>query len=390
MPVRATKRGAERTPLERRRATSDLRRVLRRAGRRARAAPAAARACWSSTATRSASARPRACAAPTAVAARTWGSASSIRQTFGELVVHTPARTYRWRLPWTFSTFDYRAPVRAAGRAGRLRRSRPRRSNGAHAASTVHTDRGDLTRAARRRRAGLAARPLRRGPRRSSRPRRGCRAAWRSTRDGPPRRRPRAVARPRATCAPGYSWSFPAGDELRVGVGSFDPRDHVKEPTVAPGRATSTSPAVALPGQLDPAPAAPPRPRTASSSSATAPATACRRRPRASAPRCTSASPAGASCAPSSRAARTREQALAALRRVLRRARCARSAGCCACRASSRASNPTPLMDTGARADGSAALHRLVLRPLPAHRATRVRARGPAAGDEPATVAAAA
>ena len=30
----------------------------------------------------------------------------------------------------------------------------------------------------------------------------------------------------------GYSWSFPAADELRVGVGSFDPRDHVKEPTV--------------------------------------------------------------------------------------------------------------------------------------------------------------
>jgi menaquinone-9 beta-reductase len=30
----------------------------------------------------------------------------------------------------------------------------------------------------------------------------------------------------------GYSWSFPAQDELRVGVGSFDPRDGVKEPTV--------------------------------------------------------------------------------------------------------------------------------------------------------------
>ena len=30
----------------------------------------------------------------------------------------------------------------------------------------------------------------------------------------------------------GYSWSFPAGDEVRVGVGSFDPRAHVKEPTV--------------------------------------------------------------------------------------------------------------------------------------------------------------
>jgi len=30
----------------------------------------------------------------------------------------------------------------------------------------------------------------------------------------------------------GYSWSFPADGELRVGVGSFDPRDHVKEPTL--------------------------------------------------------------------------------------------------------------------------------------------------------------
>ena len=31
---------------------------------------------------------------------------------------------------------------------------------------------------------------------------------------------------------PGYSWAFPAGDEVRVGVGSFDPRIHVKDPTV--------------------------------------------------------------------------------------------------------------------------------------------------------------
>ena len=30
----------------------------------------------------------------------------------------------------------------------------------------------------------------------------------------------------------GYGWSFPAGDELRVGVGSFDPHHHVKDPTV--------------------------------------------------------------------------------------------------------------------------------------------------------------
>jgi flavin-dependent dehydrogenase len=30
----------------------------------------------------------------------------------------------------------------------------------------------------------------------------------------------------------GYGWSFPADGEVRVGVGSFDPRYHVKEPTV--------------------------------------------------------------------------------------------------------------------------------------------------------------
>jgi len=30
----------------------------------------------------------------------------------------------------------------------------------------------------------------------------------------------------------GYGWSFPAGEETRIGVGSFDPRFHVKEPTV--------------------------------------------------------------------------------------------------------------------------------------------------------------
>ena len=47
-----------------------------------------------------------ACGVPT-----TWLDAlqlrGALRQTFGELVVHTPWRSSRWRLPWTFSTFDY-------------------------------------------------------------------------------------------------------------------------------------------------------------------------------------------------------------------------------------------------------------------------------------------
>ena len=32
----------------------------------------------------------------------------SWRQSFDEMVVHTPYRTARWSLPWSFSTFDYR------------------------------------------------------------------------------------------------------------------------------------------------------------------------------------------------------------------------------------------------------------------------------------------
>ena len=31
----------------------------------------------------------------------------------------------------------------------------------------------------------------------------------------------------------GYGWSVPAGREVRVGIGSYEPRDHVKQPTIA-------------------------------------------------------------------------------------------------------------------------------------------------------------
>ena len=49
----------------------------------------------------------------------------------------------------------------------------------------------------------------------------------------------------------GYGWSFPAGEETRVGVGSFDPRFHVKDTTVLLADDLERD-AVALPGQLDP------------------------------------------------------------------------------------------------------------------------------------------
>jgi menaquinone-9 beta-reductase len=165
-----------------------------------------------------------ACAAPTG-----WLEAleltDSMRQTFDELVVHTPHGTTRMRLPWTFSTFDYRQLCEALwrqcdaefetakihGRTGR----------------TVHTDRGDLT-------APLIVDAL----------------GWRRVLaaegfqppDAPLSRglevHPGGAADEleiwidRDYVPAGYSWSFPAREEVRVGVGSFDPRYHVKDSTM--------------------------------------------------------------------------------------------------------------------------------------------------------------
>ena len=165
-----------------------------------------------------------ACAAPTA-----WldalGLTDSLRQTFGELVVHTPHGTTTMRLPWTFSTFDYRELCRLLweqsdaafdtakvdGRTGR----------------TVHTDRGDVT-------ASLVVDAL----------------GWRRVLAAEGYQPPDAplsrglevhpgggsdrleIWIDRGYVPAGYSWSFPASDEVRVGVGSFDPRYHVKDSTV--------------------------------------------------------------------------------------------------------------------------------------------------------------
>src|SRR6476661_9278825 len=71
------------------------------------------------------------------------GLRDSLRQTFSELVIHTPFGTSRYSLPWTFSTFDYRTlcglldsqnevefeTAKVDGRTG----------------DVVHTDRGDLS-----------------------------------------------------------------------------------------------------------------------------------------------------------------------------------------------------------------------------------------------------
>src|ERR1700681_4778480 len=57
-----------------------------------------------------------ACAAPTEWLERL-GLGGSIRQTFPDLLVHTPKSSTRWALPFSFSTFDY-AELCALLRAG--------------------------------------------------------------------------------------------------------------------------------------------------------------------------------------------------------------------------------------------------------------------------------
>jgi len=170
-----------------------------------------------------------ACAAPTEWL-RAMGASASIRQTFPDLLVHTPHVDTRWPLPWTFSTFDYpelcgllwaqcdgdfeTAKVEGRGEASE------------HGQIAVVTDRGTVE-------APLVVDAL----------------GWRRVLDDgyqPPDAplsrglevHPGGTGKDlelwieRDMVPAGYGWSFPAEDELRVGVGSFDPRYHVKDPTV--------------------------------------------------------------------------------------------------------------------------------------------------------------
>src|SRR3954470_1087982 len=168
-----------------------------------------------------------ACAAPTEWL-RNMGVEASIRQTFGSLLVHTPqvARA-RWRLPWTFSTFGYaqlceglfeqsgEAEFDTAKVEGRTR-------------STVHTDRGDVS-------APLIVDALgwRRvlGPGENVQPPEAPLSRGLEVHPSGSGEDLELWIDPRYVDA-GYGWSFPARDELRIGVGSFDPHDPVKQPTL--------------------------------------------------------------------------------------------------------------------------------------------------------------
>lgn len=160
----------------------------------------------------------------------------SLRQTFDRLVVRTQWATMRWELPWSFSTFDYRELCALLWQQSGLREhsfetakvDRISHASPGERLHTVHTDRGDI-------RAPLVVDAL--GWRRV--------LAQSITIQPPEARLSRGLEvhpfgsgeemeiwiDPRYVRA-GYGWSFPAGQELRVGVGSFWPKHHVKEPTM--------------------------------------------------------------------------------------------------------------------------------------------------------------
>ena len=225
MPVRATKRGADRTPLE---GEWDV--LICGASF---AGLAAARSLTGSGARvlvidryEIGERQTSACAAPTELLER-MGLGDSIRQTFASLVVHTPQGRGRWPLPFTFSTFDYRRLCELLFEQcdAEFETAKVQERRG----TTVVTDRGEL-------RAPLIVDAL----------------GWRRVLSSAPE----PIQPPDATLSrglevhpagtaddlelwlderyisPGYSWSFPARDEVRIGVGSFDPRVPVKQPTL--------------------------------------------------------------------------------------------------------------------------------------------------------------
>ena len=174
---------------------------------------------------------------------RQLGLMEAERQRFDTLLLHTPHGSARYQLPWTFSTFDYRElcqllwrdcdatfeTAKVNGRAGSVDflSDSERKSTHPEGVIAVATDRGTIS-------APLVVDAL--GWRRMLANGDGYQPP-----DAPLSRglevHPEGAAEDlevwidRRYVPAGYGWSFPARDEVRVGVGSFDPRFHVRETT---------------------------------------------------------------------------------------------------------------------------------------------------------------
>lgn len=166
-----------------------------------------------------------ACAAPTEWL-EAMGAGGAIRQEIPYMAFHTPHGSSRYRLPWTWSAFDYRELCRLLFEQADARFVTAT-VTGRAADGAVETDRGRLQ-------APLVVDAL----------------GWRRVLAGDGFQPPEAplsrglevhpdgggedldVWIDRSLVRRGYLWSVPAGGEQRVGAGSYDPRRHVKRPTV--------------------------------------------------------------------------------------------------------------------------------------------------------------
>jgi flavin-dependent dehydrogenase len=162
---------------------------------------------------------------------RVLGLLGAERQRFDSLLVHTPHGEKRFELPWTFSTFDYRELCRLLWRDCDARfetaKVNGRGTPPADGRIAIDTDRGTIAAPlvvdalGWRRVLALGdghqppGAPLSRGLEVHPGGEGGDMEIWIDRRYVPA----------------GYGWSFPASDELRIGVGSFDPRFHVRDTT---------------------------------------------------------------------------------------------------------------------------------------------------------------
>jgi flavin-dependent dehydrogenase len=163
---------------------------------------------------------------------RATGLMGAERQRFDSLLIHTAHGSRRYSLPWSFSTFDYRELCNLVWK-GCDARFETAKVNGRADVGTdggliaVDTDRGILS-------APLVVDAL----------------GWRRILAGDDVYQPPDAPLSRGLevhpggsgeemeiwidrryVPAGYGWSFPADDEVRVGIGSFDPRFHVRQTT---------------------------------------------------------------------------------------------------------------------------------------------------------------
>jgi flavin-dependent dehydrogenase len=165
-----------------------------------------------------------ACAAPTPWL-HAMGVERAIRQEIPCMAFHTPHGSARYRLPWSWSSFDYRTLCEELWTQCDARFEIAKVEH--RAGRTVHTDRGPIT-------APLIVDAL----------------GWRRVLGAGENVQPpdATISRglevhpegggtdldvwiDRSLVRYGYAWSVPAAGEQRVGVGSYEPRHHVKEPT---------------------------------------------------------------------------------------------------------------------------------------------------------------